>query len=1817
MPRRQSKRSVTSARSSKSVRPKGWLSRLLSGASDAGIGTDRNYGMEKLETRRLLTTFTSFGANETGTHGDFIFYTGQAQVAVLSFYDVDFEAIAARVDPTTGNVSLVDPIAAHVVEPTVGANIYKIYVTDSAADSYISISTLSHFPSPIDPGVVPTPYTGTIPGLVVRNAQTGLPYVAAMPGGTGGILLGAVYLLPTAITDVPITSIPLATNYGLQPAPVGGALTPGIEVAPINSVTGEQNDFGEFFVGGTVTGSVEFGANLGEFYAGAVLTGDLLGDPAAPQTSPTSARTDPDNFYVAGDLRNFLTAGPVGTDNTGGAGSPNYVTSFDLSVGGKIGQIHIGGALAGTVEAGNSPYISGQTPYPAGSTSQIQGNYAPQTEVEADPAGNPDLTFTGAVQEANNPYDPIDPADTVFPPPTLPPSLDSAEFSNNTLAGAQLLGSVPETNQLTGLPEKDAAGNVIYEANVDGTIDDSGGAADSADTYAVPFLAGTTFQVQLYITNPAEAALAASSVGELEVVDPDGRIIASDSRSVDSPLQITTDRPGLYRFIVMSYNKYGVVTTAAFDYNLSISNTGNLGIGGIRVDGNYDDIGVDSAIIVGNGDLGAIQVGATYASTTSGPTPVSTNATAPVYASTSILVADGDLRDLTATSIGFLSPDGPADAPILSVPNGNVGLIQATGNLLYIESQFDPNQLDLPTPVYKTDDAYATAIGGSIQVIDAATLLETQIATNAGIGTIRAGSMSTATPDYIDVNADNKGTDGIIDLVDVSGQFGFLGSGGPNFVTNTGGYVRYLNVGGPVFLPAAYGGLQDSTITYPAGVTTPFTDDTGAVINMTADGPETVTTINNSNGTTSTETTGPQVSLLAYPVLDKSGLIPISITSSGGLTLSGTGADGAGSQVDVANISITGIGRPITIETNNSSTGVVTNVTDPYNNSMIVQTVPSNGSAGIINGAVTDPTDEFLSITGPATFNVLNTTAYDTVSGNSPVEVQNTTEGEMVNLFTLPQLPNTSPVGIGSIDVGGNLGFSTPQATAAAVLPRAEIQDGNTYPFVQQHTGVVIGTGFVISDTSPTSAGTAGDVVSILVGGAAGNIEAGGTIQSLIVNSAQSMSGNPASAIPGQFDGIVGPVLATRLLYVDVGQGLAPTGSGLVGFSGLYGTGKIGLVNNAGNPNGDIRGNIVSAEDLVDTETVPIGIDAVSLVNGSIIGSTITTIADAPGQIPQFVESSDVAPNGIVIQTNATGLAPVLPGQTPYVYDIGPITVSGDGGIIGSQISAGSMASITVTNGGFGILNDYIDGQTSGIIGSISASGYGIRDTIVNGIGDLGPVTATGNGSLIPVTNYPVDVRPSDIPDSTDPFFGIYPDSQIDINAILGTSALSPNIPGRTDTGVIEDDIFNGLDNFTGLSAQKARTALPEVTTNTAPTPDVLNVPTLASVFSDSISFGGEVGYVKIYQETDGLQITAGKLGSLALSSNVNRIGISTAGNIGTLVIHGNLGQYVTDPTTGNLVPDSYINAGGINGTITSLKVLGNLNANVYATGEIGTITVTGDMLGGIIAYGKGNGYALANLHVYGGIRDGSLVLNGNVGSIIVNGTLGTSTGSLSIEGSANLIEVGSNRAPGSQLALALSVGGNIKSLLVYGTITGSVRTGLNLNSLKVTNTGPTANAITGNITVGGKLGTAKIANGNVTSNIVVTNSVSSFTIVNGDLNAGATIQSLLSAISIFKIQGGSMYGDYGSLLATNGTNESVDISGNLGDGVNPAQIVANSGVTFRIRGNVTGTGSVSLGSYLNLLQVDGSILTGATISAHPIKKQKIAGTDSGTVIAV
>ncbi len=1865
MPHRRPSRSRT--RSHATAR---WA--LTTGGTSAVAAAVRSvgYGVEGLEVRRLLTTFTA----AAGAVGRFNYEQLDGAPIALIYSDVTFEAIA-NVGDTPANL-----VPVEIPQP-VGANLFKIYVTDSHPDSFIAITAYNPTTGHL------LPYVGSATSFGSISTTNIVPYTVVAPAGTGAVTLGGTTAVGTNANGIP--AIPLTSSFGLQPAPEDGLLASGIEVATVSPLTDQPNNFGNFLVAGTVTGQVYFGGNVNEFYAGAVLTGVLTGGsrtlvsdetaalaPVVPTTNPsatTPSTTTPApryaNFSVAGDLREFTTDGPVGTDGLGTAQLPTYVTDFAMTVGGTLGEMHVGSvgegagaAWAGTLQVFHEADIAaGVASATTPATFYDPGDFQDQSEVET-VVSKANLVaegvVTGTVGIGTGAY-----VGGEF-------GFGEVDLSNDTAAGAQILGSIPVLGGTTALPTADANGNLNYDAVVVGELEGTvpNVRTDTVDYYAMAFQAGQTFTVNV------------NGGPFLSVLDPDMRVIASNAEGATNTLQITADRPGLYYFDVNEGS-----STGDLPYVLTVTGTGDLGIGGIAVfnaaatptaGGFYDDDGYDSGIVADRGDLGAIVVSGGYVSRTTGPTP-SADASLPVHAATSIGVDAGSLRALVAEQIGIATAADAlvlADGPTLNVPFGGVGLVRSTAGVLDLETQFDPNYLD-GLGQTKTDDASAAAIGGAVQVIDAATKFQTDLATNAGVGTIRAGDMATDQPSIFDVNADNVGNDGIIDLIDVSGNFGTFPDGGPEFFTNDGGDVRYLHVTGTVFRDAFFGNPDDPADTGLFGAAQTFQDQAGNTVTVSPVGPvtfaDTTTTTTTATGgssssgtgsgasaggsgsgvtgtagtsgstpvttgtgqsqTTSTGTpiAGPTITMLLYPVRDKGGSIPISIASTGGLEISAADTAGNNGELDVATVSIAGTGQAI----------VATGATDQFGNPVLAQetatgtlTAATTGSVNTtgtaVNGttafagnrltaadliprggvATVGATNEFLLLTGPTTVNVLDV---DVTSG-TPTAIVNTTKGEIASLV--------APA-VGTIQTVGNLGFTTPEATPAVDLPRAVIANGNPgttvngtttydpneYPFVGQHTGVVIGTGIVYNPALPGYQGGTGDAISILVGGGVANVQVGGTLQTLVANSG-------GKAPPGQVDGIDGPIVAGRILNTDVGQGISFRGTGVVGGGGLYATDVIGAVTNTGNPGANIRGNILSGEQTTAGETTAVtqAINEVNLVNGSLIDAQIINVADA-----NFVEASELTPTGLLLPVRQQS-----PQAVPYLYDIGVVGVSGAGGIIGTSIIATNINDVVVGGGGFGILNSEVGSQQLGIINEVLASGYGIRDSTIGRGGYVGTVNANGNGAVVPTSVYPIAVRESDNGDMTiDPSTGMLPTARTDINAALGVTGASAAEADVTDTGVIEDDTISGLVNLGSLTAHRIRTALPEVTTEVLPLPSRVNTPVVGTTFANSIAFGGFVGRIRVFDTIDGLQVTAGHLARMVVDGNISRLGISVAGPIDSVVVHGNVGQTITDPATGDLEPDSYIQANGPAGRITSLTVDGGLFANVLATGRIGTLAVNGDVYGSITAQGNVTGtnprnvaaYSVNTLRVTGTIRNGGLNITGNVNRLIVSGSLGTATDALSINGAVNQIMVGAARKPGAQLALALTVTGTVQKLNVYGQITGAVHVLGDVRSLVVTGSGP-ADAITAPVTVGGRLYNATVTGGNVAADVTVGGDLYKFTVVRGTIAAGATIESTLASIHLVQVLGGSAYGIAGSVVAPSGTGLAVATTGSFGNGATPSTISALSAGRISIGGSVEADATVSIVAQLDSLFVGGGIQAGGAVIGHPIRSHTVRGTTAGTL---
>ncbi len=533
--------------------------------------------------------------------------------------------------------------------------------------------------------------------------------------------------------------------------------------------TDQSQHFGDFLIGGKVTGHVDLYGSANTFYAGSILTGATAG-------TTFGAVTIPGNFNVEGDLHNLISASSLGTNQTtvntanGNPTLPNYMTHFDMTIGGQLGQVWALNSFVGTATINNLDSALFFTD-PTAPTTEHEGR---QTVTGA----NPTQRSISAAFSALKLYD------------------GGSTYFNDTFDTAQRLGT---------LRSFDPDG--VAFASVTGNVEASNTPNDLVDYYAVSLMAGQT--VDVLINNP--------NVG-VGVFDPDGRLIATNygiTGFFDSttPLRFTADRPGEYRFAVAAINNTNFNTTQDADeaniprgdqaYTLTIQGVEELGLGAIRTTNNLLGAGAQ-AFTVFDGDLGVLNAG--------GLLLMNTGTSGGI-----IQTQNGDLRALIGSEISTIFQNAVVGTPILVVPNGGVGLLQSTAGRVTF------NSVDPLTG--------AAAIDDYIQVIDAAATLSGSMYTNKGIGVIRAGTITGAdngqSPTFIRLNTDGVGADGIIDLIDVNGNLGGAAEGGPAITTGPGGNVRYMIVDGAIFQDNQFASGSFAPQTLDPGQAFEHVDDSG------------------------------------------------------------------------------------------------------------------------------------------------------------------------------------------------------------------------------------------------------------------------------------------------------------------------------------------------------------------------------------------------------------------------------------------------------------------------------------------------------------------------------------------------------------------------------------------------------------------------------------------------------------------------------------------------------------------------------------------------------------------------------------------------------------------------------------------------------------------------------------------------------------------------------------------------------------------------------------------------------------------------------
>jgi hypothetical protein len=429
--------------------------------------------IEGLENRLLLTTVITDTNPLTATPATFTFeYKDAAGKAVrVSVHgDVSAEFVFGRVEKgeeKTGAGGNVLILGDHI-EPTAlnkegklaanaeqGRDLFHVYVAQATLESFISIAEV--------------PATGDNRPMIPFTGSVALSIQRLNAGQAEG---------PLDIENEANRPIVVSNRFhglGLMPPNSQNRLLSGFSTAA--DVT-----LGRFMFGGSVSGSVIIQGSMETFYCGNLLTGATQG-----QFEGNAAA--PGNFFVAGDIRNILVKGSVGTDTIVKTDrvtrlTPEYLTGVDFNVRGKVGQIRVGGDYAGTGAIYNTN---------GGNGLRVRQS---ELEVRIDPTRNRG-SFSDFQVGAFGDGDPF--------------------FTNDSFDGAQFLGSI--NSKQTG--ENSIQINGIWQHLV--RVNDLG------DFYAVGLMAGQQITTRL-IANEIFAQssdIAFKSVLHVGVFYPDRRILSS------------------------------------------------------------------------------------------------------------------------------------------------------------------------------------------------------------------------------------------------------------------------------------------------------------------------------------------------------------------------------------------------------------------------------------------------------------------------------------------------------------------------------------------------------------------------------------------------------------------------------------------------------------------------------------------------------------------------------------------------------------------------------------------------------------------------------------------------------------------------------------------------------------------------------------------------------------------------------------------------------------------------------------------------------------------------------------------------------------------------------------------------------------------------------------------------------------------------------------------------------------------------------------------------------------------------------------------
>ena len=497
------------------------------------------------------------------------------------------------------------------------------------------------------------------------------------------------------------------------------------------------------------------------------------------------------------------------------------------------------------------------------------------------------------------------------------------------------------------------------------------------------------------------------------------------------------------------------------------------------------------------------------------------------------------------------------------------------------------------------------------------------------------------------------------------------------------------------------------------------------------------------------------------------------------------------------------------------------------------------------------------------------------------------------------------------------------------------------------------------------------------------------------------------------------------------------------------------------------------------------------IANGSIGKVSISDGADLVGY--NYTGSWNCPNIGAHIGFQYFGM---LNGVTDYYgftfgeYALNELSIKGeDSEMIGAYISVSNINRVTVNGGAEGIRNSLIEtfvyGTTeSGLINQINVGGYGIIDSAIDAGYDIRKISIDKGGVID----------------------GTIISSDYQIGSIIADA-------------IIDTTIMGGVNNINEIKKIEAR------------------------------------DYIQ------GLTLNAGELDKLIVKNDLTGSSIWVEGDLGLI------------KTGGDMV--SNIVVGGNYGYLKKMIVGGDLGTlaggNITVEGIIGTIKVKGDFEADLYVnqshqYRDENNIGFAGDDIksidVGGIFDIEGNIYGDIGSLKGKGDLGKIGDELNVYGSIKKLQLSGNDKhydpndgpndivdSGSRILTDINVTGNIGSIKTTGDIIGDISVDGDLKKIQINRsdkiTGETHGLI-GNVTVGQKLGSVTVKNGDINLDNIQAETTGKIKTVGCDLygnvitNGGAGLD-LTGSLDGFYISTGDV--DQIVLSSAKGTNEDCSLT--------------------------------------------------------------------------